>query len=296
MRLLLVHNPDAGRVQRAKRDLVKPFKAAGYSVDYHSTRKGGLRKALLDPGDLIVVAGGDGTIGRVLRRLERRDVPLLLLPLGSANNIASALGAKRGSAIESLVARLPNAERRRLDLASAQGGGGERGFVESAGLGLFAEFLKRAHEKSDTESAPAQHATGLQLLRELVPRVRGRRCRIKADGEDLSGRYLLALALNVGRIGPRLVLAPEVEPGDGKLDLVLVGESRRRVLEEYLAALANGEQPEIPFPVRRARQIRMGWGVGAGHLDDNLWPRGEEARQGIVTLEIRDAPFQVLVP
>ena len=296
MRLLLVHNPDAGRVQRAKRDLLKPFKAAGYSVDYHSTRKGGLRKALVDPGDLIVVAGGDGTIGRVLRRLERRDVPLLLLPLGSANNIASALGVKRGSAIESLVARLPSAERRRLDLASAQGGGGERGFVESAGLGLFAEFLKRAEGKTDAESAPAQHATGLQLLRELVPRVRGRRCRIKADGEDLSGRYLLALALNVGRIGPRLVLAPEAEAGDGKLDLVLVGESRRRVLEEYLAALANGEKPEIPFPARRARQIRMGWGVGAGHLDDKLWPRGEEARQGIVTLEIREAPFQVLVP
>jgi diacylglycerol kinase (ATP) len=296
MRATLLHNKDAGGAPRIhpKRQLLRLLEAAGYKVSYQSTRKPGLDAALEDPGDLIVIAGGDRTVGKVLRRLKRRDVPLALIPLGTANNIATSLGIKGTPA--TIIKGLDGAGRRRLDLGTARSAGGEHEFVESAGLGLFAEFLKHADNGTDSGSRGERLASGLELLRHLVSRVRGRHCRIKADGTDLTGRYVLALALNIGCVGPRLTLAPEAEPGDGKLDLLLVGESRRAALKDYLSGLARGEAPPFPFSVVRAHRIRMGWAVGAGHLDDRLWPNGQPARQGVVTLEVAGPPFEVLVP
>ena len=297
MRVTLLHNPEAGSGARGKKELIRPLRDAGFKVDYASTKGSGLADALDDPGDLIVIAGGDGTVSKVLRRLTRRDVPIALFPLGVANNIATSLGIS--GTPEAIAARLADSARGRLDLGMAKSAGGERAFVESAGLGLFAEFLRVAggDEEADGGSNASRGrklSQGLELLARLVPRVRGRRCRIKADGEDLSGRYVLALALNIGCVGPRLWLAPEAEAGDGKLELLLVGESRRRVLADYLGALARGETPVFPFPVKRVKLVRMGWGVGSGHLDDRLWPQGEQARQGVVTLEVSGAPFEIL--
>jgi diacylglycerol kinase family enzyme len=292
----LLHNKAAGGATgvHPKKELLRLLEEAGYQVRYQSTRKPGLTQALENPGDLIVVAGGDRTVGRVLRRLKRRDVPLALIPLGIANNIATSLGIKGTPA--AIIHGLEQAGRRRLDLGTARSAGGEREFVESAGLGLFAEFLKQTDNGAVSPSRRRRLAAALGLLHELSSRVRGRHCRIKADATDLSGRYVLALALNIGRVGPRLSLAPDVEPGDGKLDLLLVGESRRPALKHYLSELLGGEAPPCPFSVVRAQRIRMSWAVGFGHLDDRLWPNGQPARQGVVTLEVERPPFEVLVP
>jgi diacylglycerol kinase family enzyme len=295
MRATLLHNKRAGTRPDAhpKKELLKLLRGAGYKVDYQSTRKPGMRQALQDPGDLIVIAGGDGAVGNVLRCLERRDVPVLLLPLGTANNIATSLGVTGTPA--AIVNGLQRAVPRRLDMGVARSAGGDRQFVESAGLGLFAEFLKLA--AAEDSGSPANHLElGMQLFHQLASRARSRRCRINVDGNALSGRYLLAMAFNTGRVGPGLALAPKAEPGDGKLDLLLIGESQRGTLRQYLSELRRGAAPEFPFPLTRARRIRMSWAVGAGHLDDRVWPNGELARQGMVTLEVAGPPFEVLVP
>lgn len=59
----------------------------GYVVSYRSTEKD-WKKALERPGDLVVAAGGDGTIAKVARQMAHRGTPLTVMPLGTANNIA----------------------------------------------------------------------------------------------------------------------------------------------------------------------------------------------------------------
>jgi diacylglycerol kinase (ATP) len=291
MRAILLHNKRSGRTTPGgaypKRLLRRLLEEAGYRVDYRSTRKPGWSEGLEDPGDLIVIAGGDGTVSKVLRRLTRRDVPLAILRTGSSNNIAGSLGLTGKP--EAIIPKLPGAKRRRLDVGLARTAQGDRAFVESAGLGLFAEFLKRV----DPDEIAA---SGTDLLLQLASRARSRWCRIKADGVDLNGRYVLAMALNTPCVGPGVKLAPGAEPGDGKLDLLLVTPSQRGLLKVYLRGLADGASPEFPFSLKQVRQIRMGWVVGAGHLDDRLWPNGQAARQGVMTLEVAAAPFEVLVP
>ena len=63
MRITLMHNPTAGRGEHARQELVSALAKAGHQVTYQSTKKSSYKKALKKPADLVLVAGGDGTVG-----------------------------------------------------------------------------------------------------------------------------------------------------------------------------------------------------------------------------------------
>jgi len=65
---------------------------AGHHAIYESTRKSDYKKALKKPTDLVLAAGGDGTVGKVAHELIDSGIPLSVLPLGTANNLARSLG------------------------------------------------------------------------------------------------------------------------------------------------------------------------------------------------------------
>lgn len=80
---------------------------AGHDIVYRSTREPGWEKAIAD-ADLVAVAGGDGTVGKALTALGDIEPPLIaVLPLGSANNIARALGIDNQSPEELTPAGQP---------------------------------------------------------------------------------------------------------------------------------------------------------------------------------------------
>jgi diacylglycerol kinase (ATP) len=92
VRITLLHNPGAGKRAMTGKQLEKLLGEAGHDVRYQSAKEDGWKKALKKDADLVVVAGGDGTVGRVPRRMAGRGVPMALLPSGTANNIARTLG------------------------------------------------------------------------------------------------------------------------------------------------------------------------------------------------------------
>src|SRR5256885_14372140 len=92
MRIILMHNPTAGRGKHDKRELMAALAKAGHHAIYQSTKKSDYPKALKKPTDLVLAAGGDGTIGKVAPRILDSGIPLSVVPLGTANNIARSLG------------------------------------------------------------------------------------------------------------------------------------------------------------------------------------------------------------
>src|SRR5205823_6949533 len=92
MRIILMHNPTAGRGKHDKRELMAALANAGHHAIYQSTKKSDYKKALKKPADLVLAAGGDGTVGKVGRELIGTGIPLSVLPLGTANNLARSLG------------------------------------------------------------------------------------------------------------------------------------------------------------------------------------------------------------
>ena len=84
----LCHNPDAGSGSHSKSDLLTALKQANIVVRYCDMDRVDFLKMLREPADLIIAAGGDGTVAKVAKNMPDRGVPLAILPLGSANNIA----------------------------------------------------------------------------------------------------------------------------------------------------------------------------------------------------------------
>ena len=88
MRATLFHNPSAGG-KAAKDEILAAMKLVDFDAHYVSVKDHDLKEAFKKKADLIVVAGGDGTIAEVLIRLPDRSLPVALLPLGTANNIVA---------------------------------------------------------------------------------------------------------------------------------------------------------------------------------------------------------------
>jgi diacylglycerol kinase family enzyme len=122
----LVQNPQSGTGGSDRDRLVRLLGDEGFSVTYCSTKEKGWEHVLDDPGDLVLVAGGDGTVGHVAERLVGRGVPLAVLSRGTANNIAKSLGLT-GSP-EDTVAGLRRAVPRPLDAGTVRGRWGAPAF------------------------------------------------------------------------------------------------------------------------------------------------------------------------
>lgn len=119
MRITLMHNPKAGHGKHAQKELTAALARAGHHAIYQSTKERDDKKALKKPTDLMLVAGGDGTVGKVGRELIDTGIPLSVLPLGTANNLARSLGFT--APLEEIIACLEGGKKRPFDVGLARG-------------------------------------------------------------------------------------------------------------------------------------------------------------------------------
>jgi diacylglycerol kinase (ATP) len=134
----------------------------------------------------------------------------------------------------------------------------------------------------------------LRLLSRLVPEAPALEWRVLADGRDLSGEYLAVEAMNVREAGPKVPIAPTADPGDGMLDLTLIGSEHRAVLVAYLEARRAVRPAEVPkLDITRAQQVELQAATDASfHVDDELAHYGTD---GQVIAAIAEG-VQILLP
>ena len=258
MRITLVLNPGAGTGSASPDELRRTIEAAGHRVEVRQAKKKHVAEALGDPGDLIVVAGGDGTVGRVMQALAGSEVPMTILPTGTANNIATSLGI-RGEP-ERLAASWARLEVRRVDVGTVRGPWGETAFVESVGIGLLAHLI-HPEVSGDVDGTDEARTLARRLARTLP----AREMRVELDGEDRSATYLLLEAMNIRCAGPNLWLADHARAGDGKLEIVRALESDRPSLVALADAFGTSR---ASLATERAKRLVLWCGPDELHVDD----------------------------
>lgn len=303
MRVTLIHNPGAGRQEYDAKALMKLLRRAGHRPRYQSSKDKGWDRALDKRADLVVVAGGDGTVAAVARRMVRRGVPVAVLPAGTANNVARSLGLLNRP-FEDLVRGWRDARRVPLDVGLASGPWGERYFIEGVGAGLFAGLLVRSEqnqgkkEKDNKTKGPAKVVdSALRRLKELAEVAEPVEIGAQLDGVDISGNYLLFEAVNLPYIGPNLYIAPDTRAGDGKLEVVLVPESRRGRLVKYLEHWHENRARPSLLPSRRGQHLQIEWTGFPLHIDDKLRPRKKADADdvaGLVDVRVDGAAVEFL--
>ena len=271
MRITLVHNPGAGRQNSADaKKLTRFLEEHGYDVRYVSAKDEGWKKWLEKPADLVVVAGGDGTVAKVTRRMAGRGIPVGVLPSGTANNIARTLGLLERP-FEDLVRAWKDGRRVKLDLGVAKGPWGERYFVEGLGVGVFASLL--TSPAADVKKQENAVAAALDRMRKHAEKAEPLEIHARLDGKDISGRYLMIEALNLPYVGPNLHLAHDKQPGDGELVVVLVTEAERSRLLYYLEHWQENRERLAVLPSKRGRRLELEWTGFPLHIDDKLKPK-----------------------
>ena len=93
MKIILIHNPDAGDDAQPSGDqIARLMPKARNKESYFASKDKKWKKAQKKPGDFVAFAGGDGTFVRIARRLNDSRTPIAVLPMGTANNIANTIG------------------------------------------------------------------------------------------------------------------------------------------------------------------------------------------------------------
>jgi diacylglycerol kinase (ATP) len=145
---VLIYNPTAGALRRNPQVILQRTIAAlargGLSPHHLATSEPGhaeslARDAVAKGADLILVLGGDGTINEAVQGLAFSNVPLGVLPGGTANVLAMELGL--GSRLELAASRLAAFEPCPVALGRITGSFGSRHFLLMAGVGLDAVIV-----------------------------------------------------------------------------------------------------------------------------------------------------------
>jgi diacylglycerol kinase family enzyme len=288
MRALLVHNPSAGSGHPSREELLSLLDDADFTTRYF-TSKDDLYKEALARGDaeLVIVAGGDGTVAKIARNLPDRKIPLAILPLGTANNVARSLEIKGES--EKLVPELREAPMRRLDVGCAAGPWGEWNFLESVGWGALAKVVDTGVPDDTREE---QIASGRELFAQILEAAAPSHVCLEIDGHRVEGNFVFVEILNIGMTGPRVLISPSAEPGDQLLDVVFLPAARRQEMIDWLRAAP--EHTPIPLTEIKAKTAKFVWREGPLRVDDEVFDPPEHEAE--VRVEIEPEGLKVCVP
>lgn len=254
-RVLVIANPVAGRgrghvvAHEVERLLASPSTRV---ERFETTARGDAKtraSRLEDDVDLVVSIGGDGTLSEVLSGLPRRDVPVAVLPMGTANVLALDLALPRTPA--ELVAMLSRARRQPIDVARVNG---EHLCFLVAGVGFDASVVRELERARCGPTSKLEWAfAGFRAF----ARLRDVPLRVAVDGRALEGAFGHVLVSNIVHYGGFDVLDRTRVFDDGLFDVYLFRRGSRAGLVSYLVRGALARFPGGGCELVRARHVRI---------------------------------------
>lgn len=287
MHVLLIHNRASGTA-----DVVDPAAVlADHGCEVTDTDvPTAIQWCARVPGALsdierVVVAGGDGSIGCAAALAIKLDVPLAVVPAGTANDFARAMGLPEELAHACALAAT-GSELRDVDLGRVDG----TPFLNVASVGLAPDAAERAR--------PLKRGIGAFAypVGALLAAIRSRPVSLVArvDGEPAwSGRTWQTMVASTGAFGGGADIG-STRDGDGMLDLVIIPASRgTRELASDAAALRRGELAQREGVIHvRGREIEL-----TLHRAPRMVVDGEvlEVHDRHVSCSVDERPVRVVV-
>jgi diacylglycerol kinase (ATP) len=236
----IVHGARADRAEL--RQMVSWVRQRGHAVDVRVTWDAGegewLTAQAADRGtDVVIACGGDGTLNEVVNGLDGRDIPLGVVPLGTANDFARQTGIPEDAnhAMDVILRRKPV----RIDTASMNG----RRFLNVSTGGMGAEAT--AETPADFKASLGPLAYAITAIRKLAGD-QVRHASFSSAGFELDVDFL-AFAVGSARVtGGGTMMTPDASVTDGLLDLCVVEAMSRRDFARLSLRIKDGEHVGLP--------------------------------------------------
>jgi YegS/Rv2252/BmrU family lipid kinase len=234
------------------------------------------------------VAGGDGTINEAVNGMVNSDVPLGILPAGTANVLANELGI--GNTMERAAAALAETvqERVALGMISSDANSLQRHFLLMAGAGLDADIVFHLNSRmKEAVGKVAYWVGGFSKLGRRIPEFT-----VQADGREYRASF--ALLSRVRNYGGDLEIAPTISLLDDEFEMVLFeGESSLGFLKYMLAVVVHQQRSIRGITILRTRQAAF---LAPGDREIHLQVDGEYAGLAPARVEIVPNALTLLVP
>lgn len=245
------------------RDAVSTLRGRGIALDVRVTWEAGdaeryVSEAIADGADILIAAGGDGTLSEVATTLAHRDetaaqLPMLgLVPLGTANDFANAAGIP----LEPLQALelVAGSQAVAMDLIKLVADDGQVHWCANLASGGFGTQVTVETDEGLKKmlGGLAYMVTGISRLGKMQP------IRARLQGPDFAWQGdLIALGIGNGRqAGGGQALCPDALIDDGLLDVTVVPELSGEVAATVGTLVANGKDAALE---RVAVRVRLGW-------------------------------------
>ncbi|KAA0546342.1 diacylglycerol kinase [Bacillus sp. BGMRC 2118] len=221
-RARIIYNPTSGRelFKRHLPEVLQKLEQAGYETSCHATTGAGdatkaARTAVERRYDLVVAAGGDGTINEVVNGLadEEYRPRLGIIPVGTTNDFARALGVNKSieEATDIICSGVPVP----IDIGKVN----DTYFINIAGGGRITELTYEVPSKLKTMLGQlAYYLKGMEML----PSIKATHVEIEYDGKFFEGEIMLFLVCNTNSVGGFEKLAPSSDYSDGMFDLLIL--------------------------------------------------------------------------
>ena len=196
--------------------------------------------------ELVVAAGGDGTVGTVAEPLLGTRTALGILPLGTVMNVARSLGIPRD--LDGAADVITTRQVREIDVGQA----GDRPFFEAASVGMNAAMFREAQRFEDGDWS--------SIARTIWVALRYRPARMSIDLEDraIRTRALMVTVSNGPYIGAGMTVAPEARLDDGRFDVRVFRRFSKLRLLRHLVSIAFGRYRYAPeVDTYRSRFVRI---------------------------------------
>ncbi len=229
-RVCFIFNPSAGRGHsRQQLDQIKQrAKQIWPTVEFKLTRfEEEIRKFAEQAAgryDLVVACGGDGTINQVVSGIAETDTPMGVLPLGSGNDFANAIGLSGD--LDEAFDVLQSDHLRNTDLIRVKGDA-DAWCANTLGIGLdgWANYYSSTFQKLRGQAIYIFGA--LKAVKEF----RGSSMKLTIDGEETIEDLLMVTVCNGQEEGGGFKVAPGADNSDGWIDLLIIEKlSRIRIL------------------------------------------------------------------
>ena len=246
------------------------------------------RQCIHDGADLILVAGGDGTVNEVMNGMVHSTVPLGVLPCGTANVLANEVGLGRPDQVAAAFSSLVPA-RISLGALFEEQDRHPRHFLLMAGAGFDARIVHKVDEKMKTVVGKGAYwVAGFSQIGARLPE-------FNVDVEEGHYRCSFALASRVRNYGGDLEIARNVSLLDHNFELVLFeGTSTMPYVRYLFGVLANRLQHVKGVTVLRPRSVRF----SAPDVEEPIYVQvdGELVASLPVTVSIVPRALTLMIP
>lgn len=241
-RARIIYNPTSGR-EALKSDLVDimaVYEQAGYETSAYATTpepdsaKNEATRAAKEGFDLIVAAGGDGTLNEVVNGLAElpKRPKMAIIPAGTTNDYARALRIPREDPIAAAKVILKG-QTIKMDIGKAN----DNYFINIAAGGSLTEL---------TYDVPSQMKSLFGYLAyvakgaELLPQIKPVTMHIKYDGEEFNGKASMFLIALTNSVGGFEQIVPDASLDDGKFTMIIVKEANLIEIMRLITKVLNG--------------------------------------------------------